>query len=498
MVISPLYARPGLMMNAALKKLISRIEHYTVMALLIMMMLVIVVSTVELAIMLYQDLTNPPLMLFNISELMGLFGFFFMILIGLELVETIKMYLDESKIHVEVVFLVAMIAVARKVIILDAKSQDWTTLLAVAAVILALSLGYYLFKLAPPPRQAQGAERPAPWLRPRPEKRPTANRALPPASVPRRARMAATKEHPNQARSPMYAEEYKRKLVSPEQAALAVPDGGALIHGLTMAEPPALLNAIAQRVASGGLGELTVYSLLPTETACKSILAPELAGAVKAYTWFVSACDRELVDEGVDDFIPCHFHQVPRLIDRRAAPGRVRHHRFRHGRPRLFQPGHGQRLHLHRRPQGPQADRGGEPQHAQGLRPEPHPYLRGGPHRGEPRAGAALSGRPAQGGGLRHRQEGGRDDPRRGHPATGGGQPARGGGRLPHGPQGPGGAHRGVRPHHGQADQGRGHQRAAQEHPPPSARVHRGPGGARTCSSSCTTTPPWPPSRCPT
>ena len=112
----------------------------------------------------------------------------------------------------------------------------------------------------------------------------------------------------------MYTEEYKRKLVSPEQAAGAVPDGGTLIHGLTMAEPPALLTAIAARVASGGLGELTVYSLLPTETACKSILAPELTDQVKAYTWFVSACDRELVDEGVDDFIPCHFHQVPRLI----------------------------------------------------------------------------------------------------------------------------------------------------------------------------------------
>ncbi|MCF8064827.1 MAG: 4-hydroxybutyrate--acetyl-CoA CoA transferase [Desulfarculaceae bacterium] len=113
----------------------------------------------------------------------------------------------------------------------------------------------------------------------------------------------------------MYTEEYKRKLVSPEQAALAVPDGGTLIHGLTMAEPPALLGAIAARVASGGLGELTVYSLLPTETACKSILAPELADQVRAYTWFVSACDRDLVDEGVDDFIPCHFHQVPRLIE---------------------------------------------------------------------------------------------------------------------------------------------------------------------------------------
>lgn len=135
-------------MNTVLKKIINHVEHYTVMSLLLMMMLVIVISTVELAIMLFQDLTNGSFLLFDIAELLDLFGFFFIILIGLELVETIKMYLDENKIHVEVVFLVAMIAVARKVIILDTKDQEWTSLLAVAAVILALSLGYFLFKQA--------------------------------------------------------------------------------------------------------------------------------------------------------------------------------------------------------------------------------------------------------------------------------------------------------------------------------------------------------------
>ena len=133
-------------MQATVQKLINRVERYTVIALLLMMLLVIVISTVELGVMLVQDLISPPVMLLKISELLDLFGFFFVILIGLELVETIKMYLDQSKIHVEVVFLVAMIAVARKVIILDAKSNQPMTLIAVAAVILALSAGYYLVK----------------------------------------------------------------------------------------------------------------------------------------------------------------------------------------------------------------------------------------------------------------------------------------------------------------------------------------------------------------
>ncbi|RJX36090.1 MAG: acetyl-CoA hydrolase/transferase family protein [Desulfarculus sp.] len=112
----------------------------------------------------------------------------------------------------------------------------------------------------------------------------------------------------------MYQAEYKRKLVTPEQAAAAVPEGGTLIHGLTMAEPPALLAAVAQRLRAGDLRRLRVFSLLPQEIACATVLDPRLADQVQAYTWFVGPCDREAVEEGLEDFIPCHFHQVPRLI----------------------------------------------------------------------------------------------------------------------------------------------------------------------------------------
>jgi uncharacterized membrane protein (DUF373 family) len=71
-----------------------------------------------------------------------------MILIGLELLHTIKTYLSEESIHVEIVFLVAMIAIARKIIVLELKDLDPLTLLGMAAVILALTAGYYLIKRA--------------------------------------------------------------------------------------------------------------------------------------------------------------------------------------------------------------------------------------------------------------------------------------------------------------------------------------------------------------
>jgi uncharacterized membrane protein (DUF373 family) len=71
-----------------------------------------------------------------------------MILIGLELIETIKVYLVEEMVHVEIIFLVAIIAITRKVIILDVKSLPPLTLIGVAAIILALSGGYYWLKKA--------------------------------------------------------------------------------------------------------------------------------------------------------------------------------------------------------------------------------------------------------------------------------------------------------------------------------------------------------------
>jgi uncharacterized membrane protein (DUF373 family) len=123
-------------------------ERGIVVALIVMMGVAVLVSTLELAIILGQELLEPPRLLLNIRSMLEVFGFFFMILIGLELLETIKTYLSEDQIHVEIVFLVAMIAIARKVIILDLKSLSPPALLGIAAIILALAGGYYVVKLA--------------------------------------------------------------------------------------------------------------------------------------------------------------------------------------------------------------------------------------------------------------------------------------------------------------------------------------------------------------
>ena len=128
------------------KDIIHRFERFIVLALLLMMMVALLASTIELAIILVQQLLEPPLLLLNVKEMLTVFAFFLMVLIGLELVETTKMYLDEDVFHVEVVVLVAIIAVARKIIIVDYYTISYQILLGVAALMIALSAGYFLLK----------------------------------------------------------------------------------------------------------------------------------------------------------------------------------------------------------------------------------------------------------------------------------------------------------------------------------------------------------------
>lgn len=51
-------------------------------------------------------------------------------------------------IHVEIVLVVALIAISRKVIVLDLAKYDSVTVLAIAAMIIALALGFVLVRQA--------------------------------------------------------------------------------------------------------------------------------------------------------------------------------------------------------------------------------------------------------------------------------------------------------------------------------------------------------------
>ncbi len=125
---------------------LKKFERIIIAALIVMMTIVVFLSTVELGWIIIKDVMTPPVLLLQIAELLEIFGLFLLVLIGIELLEMIKIYLEKNVIHVEVVFMVAMIAVGRKVVILNVKELPSHTLIGIAAIILALSVGYYLIK----------------------------------------------------------------------------------------------------------------------------------------------------------------------------------------------------------------------------------------------------------------------------------------------------------------------------------------------------------------
>jgi uncharacterized membrane protein (DUF373 family) len=129
-------------MQAFLKKF----EHIIVVSLITMMVIVVVLATIELGWVIIRDIITPPIILLEIDELLEIFGFFLLVLIGIELLETIKAYLLTNVVHVEIVLEVALIAIARKVIILDIDKYESLTLVGIAALISAVALAFFVIK----------------------------------------------------------------------------------------------------------------------------------------------------------------------------------------------------------------------------------------------------------------------------------------------------------------------------------------------------------------
>src|SRR5215467_6354411 len=72
-----------------------------------------------------------------------LYGLF---LLGLELMETLKTYFSAHHIRVEVILVVAIIAVGRHIIKLDFEHVSASLLFGLAALTIALAAGYFLVR----------------------------------------------------------------------------------------------------------------------------------------------------------------------------------------------------------------------------------------------------------------------------------------------------------------------------------------------------------------
>jgi uncharacterized membrane protein (DUF373 family) len=110
------------------------------------MSLILIFATLELAYSLSKGFFAAGTFIISLDTLLDTFGGFLLILIGIELLETIKIYLKQNIVHVEVVVLVAIIALARKVVILKTEELTLEVTAGIGFLTLALSIAYYLIK----------------------------------------------------------------------------------------------------------------------------------------------------------------------------------------------------------------------------------------------------------------------------------------------------------------------------------------------------------------
>jgi uncharacterized membrane protein (DUF373 family) len=108
--------------------------------------LIVAFSIGELIYIVFISLfVNSPLLLEQ-GELLGIFGYFLLVLIGVELLSVTAAYINEKVIHVEVVIIIAIIAVARGIILLDTGTANPVNMFGSAAIIFTLCTGYYFLK----------------------------------------------------------------------------------------------------------------------------------------------------------------------------------------------------------------------------------------------------------------------------------------------------------------------------------------------------------------
>jgi uncharacterized membrane protein (DUF373 family) len=133
-------------------EIVNKFEKIVYAVLMALLMLVLIGSLLDLMWLLYTALIIQTPALLETRELLAVLGAFLLVLIGVELLDTIKAYFSENTIHVEIVLLLAIIAVARKVILLDPAEMSGNEfgfeLVGIGVIVVGLAGGYYLLKKA--------------------------------------------------------------------------------------------------------------------------------------------------------------------------------------------------------------------------------------------------------------------------------------------------------------------------------------------------------------
>lgn len=123
--------------------------HICLKALALLMVLIIVFGVIDVGWTLYERLTGAPKFILTIGDILATFGAFMVVLIAIEIFQNIILYLRDDVIHVKIVLSTALMAIARKIIILDYDELEPMYIFATGVVILATGITFYFVHRLP-------------------------------------------------------------------------------------------------------------------------------------------------------------------------------------------------------------------------------------------------------------------------------------------------------------------------------------------------------------
>jgi uncharacterized membrane protein (DUF373 family) len=127
-------------------RVLHRIMHLATYVLAIAMVVVILEGVVSVIYTIYLSMTTSPF--FMVPDIVKTFGAFLAVLIAYEIFANITLYIRSDVFPVKLVVATAVMAVARKIIVLDMDEYTALDLMGIGAVVLGLGVSYWLISQA--------------------------------------------------------------------------------------------------------------------------------------------------------------------------------------------------------------------------------------------------------------------------------------------------------------------------------------------------------------
>lgn len=121
-----------------------------------------------------------------------------------------------------------------------------------------------------------------------------------------------------------WQEIYAARRLTATEAANRIESGSRISMGMALAEPPAILAAIAARAEADEIDEVKLYYFHSTPHAGSTVLRYELMDRIRPHCFFLGPIERALLEQGAAEgrrtiaFVPGAFSQAPRLMTEQA------------------------------------------------------------------------------------------------------------------------------------------------------------------------------------